>query len=36
MAQHTKADINELAKVLADVWADQRVKIELHNNSAEL
>lgn len=37
MAQHTKEDINELAKVLADVWADQRVKIELNkNNSTEL
>jgi glycine C-acetyltransferase len=36
MAQHTKADINKLAKVLADVWADQRVKVEFHNNSAEL
>lgn len=36
MAQHTKEDINELVKVLTDVWADERVKIELNKNYTEL
>ena len=37
MAQHTKTDIDKLAKVLADVWKDERVKKELiTSNSAEV
>jgi glycine C-acetyltransferase len=37
MAQHTKSDIDKLAKVLTDVWKDERVNKELMtSNSLEV
>lgn len=36
MAQHSKTDLNKLAKVLTDVWANPKVKIEINDKSMEL